>query len=406
MSRLVHPARDALVIDMRLDSLDERRSGMGRRHFAGGMIATAGGLAALIQYGPEWGAGAPSRPTPMPTPMPEVALPVLPPPHPIQYSATMRAEWLAFRNGYMTPDGRIVDTGNNSQSHSEGQGWGLMAAQAADDPQMFATILDWTQRNLQRRSDALHAWRYRPNDPNPVSDLNNATDGDLFIAAALARAAMRWNRPDYAHAAARIGRDILGLVRQAGSRTVLLPAAVGFEKPDAITVNPSYYAFALFPDLAALAPSPLWAKLQQDGLATVLEGRFGHWGLPPDWMRVDRRTGALSVSPGWPPRFSYDAIRVPLHLAWAGLPGAPALDAFRDYWQAGRGLPAAWVDLRTQETAPYAAPPGFQAVAAVALRSNSRQPYAIPFVKNAKDYYSAGLILLSHMAVGEAGLVA
>lgn len=378
------------------------RRGLGRRHFLGGMGVTTASLAAAAQFAPDWGTGAPTRSVSPPPP----DLPVLPSPRPIQYAPAMRQEWLGFRAGYVVADGRVIDTGNGGASHSEGQGWGLMAAQAADDPQMFATILAWTQQNLQRRSDALHAWRYRPGDPNPVSDMNNATDGDLFIAAALARAAMRWNRPDYAAAAARIGRDILGLVRHAGPRAVLLPAAAGFEKSDAVTVNPSYYAFALFPDLAAVAPSPLWQKLQQDGLAMMLEGRFGRWMLPPDWLRVDGRTGALSVSLGWPTRFSYDAIRVPLHLAWANLPAAPVLDAFRGFWLAGHPLPPAWVDLRTQETAPYAAPPGFQAVAAVAMRANSTQPCTIPLIKNAKDYYSAGLILLSHMAVGETNLVA
>ncbi len=399
MSAPVDSALSALSCDGRGPA---PRGGLGRRRFLGGMGLTTASLAAASQFAPNWGAGAPSRPAGAVAP----ELPVLAPPHPVQYAPVMRQEWLAFRDGYINADGRVIDTANAHASHSEGQGWGLMAAQAADDPQMFATILAWTRQNLQCRSDALHAWRYRPTDPNPVADMNNATDGDLFIAAALARAAVRWNRPDYAAAAARIGRDILGLVRHAGAWAVLLPAAAGFEKSDAITVNPSYYAFALFPDLAAVAPSPLWQQLQQDGLAMALEGRFGRWMLPPDWLRVERRTGALSVAPGWPTRFSYDAIRVPLHLAWANLPAAPALDAFRGFWLANRSLPPAWVDLRTQETAPYAAPPGFQAVAAVALRANSSQPCTIPFVKSAKDYYSAGLILLAHMAVGETALVA
>jgi endoglucanase len=359
----------------------------------------------LAEFGPDWGAGAPARPLrPVTLAVPQI---IPAPPRVIQYPASLRQEWLSFKQRFVSREGRVVDTGNGNASHSEGQGWGLMAAQAANDPEGFATILTWTQQNLQRRpSDPLHAWRYRPGDPNPVSDLNNATDGDLFIAGALARAAMRWNRPEYAAAAARIGRAIIGLTRQAGPRTVLLPGAAGFEKSGTLTLNPSYYTFALFADLAAVTPSPVWDKLRQDGLALVMEGRFGRWMLPPDWLQADLNTGALSISAGWPPRFSYDAIRAPLHLAWANLPAAPVQDAFRRYWLNGHASPPAWVDLRTQEVAGYDAPAGFHAVASVALQSATEKTGAFPSVAAAKDYYSAGLILLSRLAAGESGLMA
>jgi len=401
----------SVTYDLPMPCREAYSGGLDRRHFLMGMGVIGSALGVGAQYGPRWGEDAPSRQAARPSgngPPP-------PSPRAVQHGPLMRQEWLAFRTRFVTAEGRVIDTGNANASHSEGQGWGLMAAQAADDAPAFETILGWTKANLQRRpGDALHAWRYRPSDPNPVSDLNNATDGDLFIAAALARGAVRWNRPDYAVAAAAIARDILGLVRQAGLRTLLLPGVNGFEKPDAYTLNPSYYAFALFPDLEALAPSPLWEALRQDGVQLMLQARFGRWSLPPDWLRVDRRSGALSEAPGWPPRFSYDAIRVPLHLAWAGLPAAPLLDSFRQYWTANGGAQAmsvpAWVDLRTQATAPYAAPAGFYAVAAVALRAPSGSPAVaslpIPPMAAAKDYYSAGLVLLSLMAAGQSGLVA
>ena len=84
---------------------------------------------------------------------------------------------------------------------------------------------------------------------------------------------------------------------------MLLPGAAGFERRDSFIVNPSYYAFALFNDLAPLAPSPLWTALRQDGTALVLQGRYGRWQLPPDWVKVDRADGSLGIAPGWPPRF-------------------------------------------------------------------------------------------------------
>jgi endo-1,4-beta-D-glucanase Y len=371
-----------------------------RRQFLLGMGVTSVGLAAAAALGPDWGAGAPVR---MPAATTISSVPsIIAPPRLIQYTAADRAEWLIFRKRYITPEGRVIDTGNANASHSEGQGWGMMGAQACDDRDTFTKIYEWTSHNLQRRPyDCLHAWRYRPGDANPVADTNNATDGDLFIAAALARAAIRWNRPDYAVAAEKLARAILGLVRKAGARTVLLPGAVGFETADAFTINLSYYAFALFNDLAALAPSPLWDIVQRDGVALSLQGRFGRWNLPPDWLRVDRRDGGLSLAMGWPPRFSYDAIRVPLHLGWGRLAAGAVFESFGQYWNAPRLMPPAWVDLKTGEVAAYPAPTGICAVAAFVAMSYQGATGAIPSVNLANDYYSAGLVLLSRLASRE-----
>ena len=364
----------------------------GRRRFLTGLAVTTGGLAIAAQFGPEWSEAVPAR----------SAAPV-DIPRPVQYGPAEHAAWEAFRHLFVSPEGRVIDTGNGNISHSEGQGWGLLGAQAGDDPQSFARILDWTTRALQRRPyDRLHAWRYRPADRNPVSDVNNATDGDLFIAAALARAAARWNRPDYAAQAAQLATAILGLVRQAGGRTLLLPGAAGFDAADSFIINPSYYAFALIDDLAALTPSPQWDLLRQDGLKMILQGRFGPWGLPPDWLRVSRPDGALSIAAGWPPRFSFDAIRVPLHLAWSGLPAAPVVEAFRRYWLAPRAMPPAWVDLVTNEVAPYPASDGICAVAALTMPTNLGKTVRFASVKSTSDYYSAGLLLLSALAAREA----
>ena len=379
-------------------------AGFGRRHFLPGFaLLTAGLGAGVATVGPRWGDGAPVRPERAMPAAPTLAVPP-PPPSPVHvHSAKLREDWLAFRHRYVTPEGRVIDTGNGNTSHSEGQGWGMMAAQAADDPDTFATLYDWTRQHLRRRPyDRLHAWRYKPTDASPVPDLNNATDGDLFIAAALARAGNRWNRPDYTEEASHIARDILSLVRTAGARTLLLPGAAGFEKKDCFLINPSYYAFALFNDLAPLAPSPQWGALRQDGTALILQGRYGKWMLPPDWIRVDRTDASLSVAPGWPPRFSWDAIRVPLHLAWGGVAAGPVIESFRRYWASSPAAPPAWTDLNTGEMAPYAAPAGIRAVAGVALRTASLNTTAIlPSVMGATDYYGAGLVLLSRLAAEE-----
>jgi endo-1,4-beta-D-glucanase Y len=313
-----------------------------------------------------------------------------------------RAEWAAFKAQVLDIDGRIVDTGNHGVSHSEGQGVGLLFAVAFDDPAAFDQILAWTQRHLLR-SDGLHAWRWMPNTPVAVPDTNNATDGDIYIAGALQRAARRWGRPEHAAAARRTARTIHEtLLQQVGDRLVLLPGREGFVHGGRVVVNLSYYVFPLLTELAAAYPSDRWAKLQRDGVALIQAGRFGRWSLPPDWLEIHSSDGSLAPAPSFPERFSYDAVRVPLFLAWSGL--APeVVQAAATFWRQSPQHPPAWVDLKTGMTAEYGAPPGVQAIATLAGSSRAKwHARPLPMTVAHDTYYSASLTLLSRLALTEA----
>lgn len=324
------------------------------------------------------------------------AAPAAPPP------ALYPADWAAFRARFLAPEGRILDTGNANQSHTEGQGWALLLAEATGDRAGFDRILGWTERTLRRRADALFAWRYRPGPG--VDDPNNATDGDLYIAWALARAARRWRAEPYARKAAAIGRDILRLLtREAAGQTVLLPGLAGFEAEESVTLNPSYYVFPAFAALAALAPDPRWQALAADGRALLRRARFGAYGLPPDWLTLPRDGGPPAIAAAWPPRFSFDAVRVPLLLAWGGFAADPAVSATLAFWGDPRfPEPPAWVDLATGATAGFASSPGVRAIAALA-RAAGGAPVALPQVV-ITDYYSTALMLLARMAAQDLGL--
>ncbi|CAH2599767.1 putative endoglucanase [Rhodovastum atsumiense] len=312
------------------------------------------------------------------------------------------AEWNRFRSRFLSRDGRILDTGNDGVSHSEGQGWGLFLAATLGDRGAFDRILGWTTRALRRRDDALHAWRYVPQADVKVADPNNATDGDLFIAAALARAARRWGNPAHAEAATAIARDVLRLlVSEVDGRSVLLPGLSGFETPASVVVNPSYYAFPALAELALLVPSPRWAQLRRDAVALLQAGRFGRWRLPPDWLQVPRtaETG-LVPAPGWPARFSFDAIRVPLYLAWGGVEAPELMASFGAYWSSFPAGAPAWIDLTNDATAPYGANPGMAAIAQLVMTTD-RTPdgaAALPRIAATQDYYGAALVMLSRIA--------
>jgi endoglucanase len=309
--------------------------------------------------------------------------------------------WRSFKTRFVTEDGRVIDNANRGVSHSEGQGWGLLFAAAFDDRDCFDRMIAWTDAKLRRPHDALHAWRFVPTDQPPVKDLNNATDGDIFIAAALARAGRQWGNLDHLRAAIGITHDILALAtHEVGQYLVLMPAVMGFEDEKAIIVNPSYYAFPFFTELARLVPSQQWNRLERDGIQLIEQGRFGTWQLPPDWLRVARNGQQLAPAPGWPPRFSFDAIRIPLWSTWHNLPIGPVRLAMNHYWSAfpDDTFPA-WVDVVTGAVAPYPASAGIVAVARLtriaigAVRSSE-----LPKVGDAHTYYDASLILLSRLA--------
>lgn len=312
---------------------------------------------------------------------------------------TFTRDWVLFRDRFVQRDGRVADYDNGGVSHSEGQGWALMFAARANDRTTFESVLSWTERTLCVRGDGLHAWRYVPGEG--VSDLNNATDGDIFIALALARAAQQWNIPAYRGCAAVIAEAVIHrLVRRIGGQTILLPGSMGFERAAEVIVNPSYYPFFAIAELARLGHADIWSRVWLDGLKLVTEGRFGRFGLPPDWLSVARDTGALGVASGWPPRFSYDAIRIPLYLSLSGLSPPGVTDALNAYWSSRAGtLRSAWVDLQTDAAAPYAPCPGFRAVQRLWLTT---QKMDVKLLTRASmhpslGYYSSSLIMLANM---------
>jgi endoglucanase len=322
------------------------------------------------------------------------------------------AEWILFRDRFISQNGRVIDTGNGNASHSEGQGWALLMAEAHDDRGTFERVLKWTLRELRRPNDSLHAWSWKPNRPRPVEDANNATDGDIFIAWALARADRRWGRPDLLKQAIAIRDDLERLcIRQVAGRTVLLPAAFGFEHRSNVVVNPSYYVFPAFSDLAALTAGAVsgsaaltaspWMALHRDGLTLLREARFGRWGLPADWVGLARTGGRASPAQQWVPRFSYDAVRVPLYLTWAGLAMEPAARAADAFWNHG-GYPyqPAWAEFAGDRIAPYPVNSGQRAVALLAAHPGPGT-VALPSIRDAQDYYAGALTMLSHIAMAE-----
>ncbi len=295
--------------------------------------------------------------------------------------------WHVFKQRFMADDGRIVDNGNGGVSHSEGQSYGLMLSQAAGDRAAFDTILGWTEAKLARPDVALYVWRYDPRAANPVADRNNATDGDLLIAYALAKAANRWREPRYA-ARSRAIVDAIAtrLVKRVGGRMLLLPGLNGFSTAARTTVNPCYYVWPALDLFAKTGNAVVWRRVATDGEALLAAARFGAHRLPTDWIDVSN-TGAIAPAADKPPRFGFDAIRVPL---FASVSGRGALiEPIRTWWQSMpvEQIPA-WTDVVSGQSAEYPLSVGGRAVVSRTL--GTKAPATL-----ATDYYAAALQCLA-----------
>lgn len=318
-----------------------------------------------------------------------------------------RQLWDQYWSRFITADGRVIDKDNDPKgvTHTEGQGYGMLLAEAAGDRDRFDLIWRWTRGHL-RRPDGLFSWKFAAcgAERDCIVDKNNASDGDILIAWALLRAGANWGRTDYTTAARDIAKSVSNkLIIRLGANTLLLPAADGFSDQSGVVVNLSYWLFPAINALAAANEDPLWHQLSESGLSLLRQARFGKWQLPPDWLHLGK--GPMGPADKFPPRYSFDAVRIPLYLVWGGITDKDTLGPFLSFWSAShpQGVPA-WVDLKTDAVAPYAWSTGVASTAQVteraAIRDNaSTAPLPLPGAQD--GYYSWSLALLARVAATE-----
>ncbi len=311
--------------------------------------------------------------------------------------------WLNYKSRFVTEQGRVIDTGNNFVSHSEGQGYAMLLAVAANDRQVFDLIWSWTRANLLVRGDDLFAWRWEPGQRPAVADMNDATDGDLLIAWALAEAADFWGDPALRIAARRIAVDIGRklVINKSAHGALLLPALAGFaaeDRNDGPVINLSYYVFPALTRLSLVAPEIDWNGVMQSGLALLKAAQTGPSRLPGDWTAL--REGAPKAAQGFPNAFAYNAIRVPLYLAMAGIGEREHYDPFAAWARHRRGQ-ATIVDLASGRDIETYGESGYAAVPALTLCVTDEQavPAELRTSSPSENYYPATLRALAIIAL-------
>ncbi len=318
--------------------------------------------------------------------------------HPLQ------AAWAAWKTLCLSPDGRIIDGRQNSNSHSEGQGYGLALAAAFDDLEAFDAIRAWTEKNLAIRQDALLAWRWEHDKTPAVPDLNNASDGDLFYAWAMAAMATRHNQAELGKRARAIATDLARLCvvdhPDGSGAKLLLPGVQGFADDTGLILNLSYYFPRALKDLAAATGVEILDRVADDGLS--LMNSIAESQLVPDWIAL--------TAQGWtvaPDRFSanagYEAMRVPLYAVWSGRADVPEVQRYIAAVAAAGGGDAVTVfDAKTGAALERSPDQGYQAIVALAACAGTGSVgAAIPAFSTAQPYYPATLHLMALVAQAE-----
>ncbi len=318
-------------------------------------------------------------------------------------SVTAKAVWEAWTQAYLQPDGRVVDRLQRQASHSEGQGYGMILAVEFADHDAFRRMFAWTEANLAIRPDPLLAWRWLPDQALPVPDLNNATDGDLFYAWALVRAARRFGEPRYLERASETAFALVQhCVRPSPAQDgtlLLLPGAYGFVRDDRVVINPSYLMPLALRELAAATGVVELSLVAEHGLQLLT--RLAEAGLVPDWVEVSPR--GLGPADGFGANAGYEAMRVPLYLIWSGAIRHPAVQQMARVYartvQPGAPVPTV-IEPHSGVVLEYSPDPGYQALAGLVACAGTpgQLGAAIPPLDPTQPYYPATLQMLAMLA--------
>lgn len=308
--------------------------------------------------------------------------------------------WSDYKSRYVLSEGRVVDSGNNHVSHSEGQGYAMLLAIANNDRRCFDRLWRWTQTHLQVRDDRLFAWHWQSARPH-INDHNNAADGDLLIAWALLRAGQTWQDAGLLSQSSQILRDIRQkLVRPSAIGPVLLPGAYGFEtSAESLLLNPSYWVYPALRDIADYEPAePVWRQLQHSGLQLLQVWQQAGYRLPPDWIVLNPHTGSVSIDASKPARFGFEAVRVPLYLCWIGQCQNAVLDGVAEVWQ--QPDPPAWLEADQSQYADFVLSAGGKSVRDLLQSQRGGAALSLPStLPKESDYYSSSLLILAQLAV-------
>lgn len=259
------------------------------------------------------------------------------------------AHWEAFREHFISEDGRVIDHTSDARSTSEGQAYGLFFALVADDRELFDLLLSWTENNLAAGDlkSNLPGWLWGQDEDGTwhLLDANSAADADVWMIYALLEAGRLWGEPRYYELAGVMAARVVEteVVELPDLGPMLLPGPSGFVLAEGTwRFNPSYMPLQVLRRLQQAYPDGPWEGIAETTVV-LLSASSAH-GCAPDWIGYQDGAGFVA-DPVTGAVGSYDAIRTYL---WAAMlhDEEPAkgvlghrLSALGQHWRAQRTLP-------------------------------------------------------------------
>lgn len=242
--------------------------------------------------------------------------PLQPVQSPAAAASQLEVLWTSYRSRYITPSGAVIDPSRRDEVTSEAQSYALLQAVWMRDRATFERVWAWTRTHL-RRTDGLHSWLWS-SATRAVIDANNATDGDIDVALALAMASIVFEQPSWAADA----RAIVQAIRtnaSLGSRAGWFPSAGNWAGAERV-VNLSYFYPYAAPWFERLDPGVGWENTRAMGYALVEQSLAGGSDALPADFNVLTVAGTLEALPDGHASsraFSYDAMRIAWRLELA-----------------------------------------------------------------------------------------
>jgi len=241
----------------------------------------------------------------------------------------LNSSWQLYAKKFINNDGRVIDYSQNNITTSEGQSYALLRAVWIDDKPTFDRVWKWTKENMKRPHDNLFGWRWGQRSDKtygfmPDGGDNSATDADEDITLALIFASYRWGDTSYLDSAKKILPDLwkIDTADAYGKRYVI--AGNWAQNDRELVINPSYFAPYAWKIFAQVDTKDNWNSLVDPAYTLLTDAgdvpldKEKNVGLPPDWLVIDRHTGAFKppVNMGsFTTNYSFDAMRIPWRVA-------------------------------------------------------------------------------------------
>ncbi len=230
-----------------------------------------------------------------------------------------------YLNGHFEQNGAYTDSAGDVTA--EAQSYALLRAVWSNDQAEFERVWQWTGSHLLTADGLLgRVWRN-----GTMADNNAGSDADSDAALALLMAGKTWHNPDWQAAGTKLVTAMWQHEVVNVSGTNYLVAGNWATTGQVLAFNPSYFAPYAYRIFASVDPTHNWESIVDSGYQMLVQaanaplGLAKSDGLPPDWVGLNRETGAwvplnLARTQTDTTRYGYEAPRaywrVALDLRW------------------------------------------------------------------------------------------